>query len=271
MKLLILNIASTSAGGPWRRLRVPADIGFDDLHVVVQAVMGWDDSRAHRWKLGAARVAAATLGSLFTRPGASIGYLYDEQHEVTITAEALERTAQRSNDDFAVLAADTEVAPLNDRLRGAFFTVAYNPDRDPGFTAWSDREKVSAFEEAVRRALALREANQPGVQLRERARLQCMAEELLATTSMATMRDALARLQAQGLTRGEALDAFVALAASLPGDATDVQEQMDYLNGVKQLSAETYRATFQGGPLPVIAARFELAAARKRNQRRRKR
>lgn len=274
MKLLVLKIAEANTGAPWRRVRVPADITLDDLHVVVQAVMGWDDSRAHRWKLGAARASvsdAAKVDGVFTAPGATVGYRYDDQHDVTLTAETLERTDERSNEDFAVIAADTDVAPLNERLRGAFFTVNYNPDREPSFVAWADRDKVAAFEVAVTRALQRREPNQPGVLLRERTRIHCMVEELIATPSMMTLRNALARLTGEGMSRGEAVDALVALAASMPGDATDVQEQVNYLSAVKTLNAETCRQTFPSGPVPVIAARLELAAARKRNQRRRKR
>jgi hypothetical protein len=274
MKLLVLNVADTGAGAPWRRVRVPAEISLDDLHVVIQAVMGWDDRHPHRWKLGAARTASgddAKVDSVFGAPGVAVGYLYDERFELTITAETLERTEERSNDDFAVLAADADVAPLNERLRGAFFTLAYNPDREHNFEAWGDRGRVSAFEEAVRRALIRREPNQPGVQLRERTRLHCMVEELLASPSMTILRDALTRLQAQGLARGEALDALVALAASFPGDVTDVQEQMSYLSAAKLLSADSCRQTFPNGPVPIIAARLEISGARKRNQRRRKR
>ncbi len=274
MKLLVLKIANASAGTPWRHVRVPADISLDDLHIVVQAVMGWDDSRVHRWKLGAARAAGggnARVDSIFTAPDVSVAYLYDGQLDLTVTAETLERTEARSNDDFAVLAADAELAPLNQRLRGAFITVAYHPDREPDFQAWGDRDRVAAFEEAVMRALERREPNQPGVQLRERTRLHCMVEELLGSSSMTILRDAVSRLRSEGLSRGEAIDGLVALAASFPGDVTDVQEQMSYLQAAKLLSAESCRQTFPSGPAPVLAARQELQAARKRNQRRRKR
>ncbi len=274
MKLLILKIADSSPGGPWRRVRVPADISLDDLHVVIQAVMGWDDSRPHRWKLGAARAAyssAAKVENIFSAPDVSVGYRYDDQFELTVIAETLERTEERSNDDFAVLAADADITPLNERLRGAFFTVTYNPDREPHFQAWGDSDRVSAFEAAVMQALARREPRQPGVQLRERARLHCMVEELLASPSMTILRDALTRLQSQGLSRAAAVDGLVALAASFPGDVTDVQEQVSYLSAAKALTADACRTTFSGGPGPVIAARLEVTAARKRNQRRRKR
>ncbi|MEZ0311154.1 MAG: hypothetical protein ACAI38_05245 [Myxococcota bacterium] len=274
MKLLVLKVADTSVGVPWRRVRVPADIGLDDLHVVIQAVMGWDDRHAHRWKLGAARTASggdARVDSVFSAPGVSVSYLYDERFDLTVTAETLERTEERSNDDFAVLAADADVATLNQRLRGAFFTVAYNPDREPNFQEWGDRDRVSAFEAAVMRALVRREPNQAGVQLRERTRLHCMVEELLASPSMTILRGALTRLQSQGLARAEAIDAFVALAASFPGEVTDVQEQASYLTAAETLSADSCRQTFPNGPSPVIAARLEIVGARKRNQRRRKR
>jgi hypothetical protein len=36
----------------WRVVRVPADLGLDDLHHAIQAVMGWDDFHPHVFEVG---------------------------------------------------------------------------------------------------------------------------------------------------------------------------------------------------------------------------
>lgn len=36
----------------WRLIRVPADLGLDDLHHAIQAVMGWDDFHPHLFEVG---------------------------------------------------------------------------------------------------------------------------------------------------------------------------------------------------------------------------
>jgi hypothetical protein len=36
----------------WRRLLVPAGFTLEDLHAVVQAAMGWDDSHLHKFRIG---------------------------------------------------------------------------------------------------------------------------------------------------------------------------------------------------------------------------
>nr|WP_064442764.1 hypothetical protein [Rhodococcus sp. YH3-3] len=33
----------------WRRFSVPSNIELDQLHSIVQAVMGWGDQHAHQW------------------------------------------------------------------------------------------------------------------------------------------------------------------------------------------------------------------------------
>lgn len=36
----------------WRRVEVPVDIGLDDLHLVIQAVMGWEDAHLYEFRRG---------------------------------------------------------------------------------------------------------------------------------------------------------------------------------------------------------------------------
>ncbi|MBX6352948.1 MAG: plasmid pRiA4b ORF-3 family protein [Thermoflavifilum sp.] len=40
----------------WRRLRVPSDLTFADLHEVLQVAMGWEDSHVYEFRFGAVRI-----------------------------------------------------------------------------------------------------------------------------------------------------------------------------------------------------------------------
>ncbi|MBZ5514923.1 MAG: plasmid pRiA4b ORF-3 family protein [Acidobacteriia bacterium] len=39
----------------WRRLLVPADLTLEQLHAVLQAAMGWDDSHLYDFRIGQRR------------------------------------------------------------------------------------------------------------------------------------------------------------------------------------------------------------------------
>ena len=39
----------------WRRVQVPADIPLDELHLVLQAAMGWTNSHLHSFTFGERR------------------------------------------------------------------------------------------------------------------------------------------------------------------------------------------------------------------------
>lgn len=139
------------------------------------------------------------------------------------------------------------------------------------FTAWRDAERAQRFDEAVHAYLAQREPGQPEGVLRERVKLHAELEELLATSAMVTLRGTAARLQADGMTRAEMLDALVALTASFGLDDHDEERSTLLLHALSSTTAAGLRATFPHGPAPVIAAQLELARDRSRNQRRRKR
>lgn len=47
----------------WRRLRVPADMRLDRLHLVLGAAMGWQDSHLHVFERGTERYGFADPGS----------------------------------------------------------------------------------------------------------------------------------------------------------------------------------------------------------------
>ncbi|TDE37813.1 plasmid pRiA4b ORF-3 family protein [Actinomadura sp. 6K520] len=73
----------------WRRLRLPADIGLDRLHEVVQDAMGWENYHMHVFShasgeyglpdrgLGHRDERKVTLAQMLNDPGDKIGYTYD--------------------------------------------------------------------------------------------------------------------------------------------------------------------------------------------------
>lgn len=73
----------------WRRLQVPADIGLDRLHEVIQAAMGWENYHMHVFshgsgdyglpdrELGHRDERKVVLSQLLTHAGDKIGYTYD--------------------------------------------------------------------------------------------------------------------------------------------------------------------------------------------------
>lgn len=89
----------------WRRVQVPADIDLDDLHLVLQAAMGWTNSHLHSFMFGEHRYTMpyeegdleelqmedereVCLSERRTRPKETFAYDYDFgdnwQHLVTL-------------------------------------------------------------------------------------------------------------------------------------------------------------------------------------------
>ena len=89
----------------WRRVQVPADICLDDLHLVLQAAMGWTNSHLHSFTLGERRYTMpyeegdleelqmqdereVCLSERITQPKETFAYDYDFgdnwQHLVTL-------------------------------------------------------------------------------------------------------------------------------------------------------------------------------------------
>jgi len=90
----------------WRRLLVPSELTLEQLHGVVQAAMGWDDSHLHEFRIGSQKFGkpdpserwlgrSVTLSERTTRLSAVIGrigakavYTYDFgdswQHELVL-------------------------------------------------------------------------------------------------------------------------------------------------------------------------------------------
>ncbi len=89
----------------WRRVQVPADIRLDDLHLVLQAAMGWTNSHLHSFAFGEQKYTmpygegeleelrmederTMELSALVSEPKATFEYDYDFgdnwQHVVTL-------------------------------------------------------------------------------------------------------------------------------------------------------------------------------------------
>jgi hypothetical protein len=90
----------------WRRLLVPSDLTLEQLHSVLQAAMGWEESHLHEFRIGAQRFGkpdpserwlgrSVTLSERTTRMSAVLGrvgakavYTYDFgdgwEHEVVV-------------------------------------------------------------------------------------------------------------------------------------------------------------------------------------------
>ncbi len=89
----------------WRRVEVPGSFTLEDVHHVIQRVMGWEDSHMHLFEIGAARYgfgdnefdedeqddSAVLLSDLGLRQGDRFRYTYDFgddwEHVVTVEAE----------------------------------------------------------------------------------------------------------------------------------------------------------------------------------------
>jgi hypothetical protein len=89
----------------WRRLRVPSECGLDELHRVLQAVMGWEDAHLHAFEVGEERYGVpdpdwddadlqdesqVRLGDVAPAVGARLLYGYDFgdgwEHDVVVRA-----------------------------------------------------------------------------------------------------------------------------------------------------------------------------------------
>ncbi|NCB40105.1 MAG: plasmid pRiA4b ORF-3 family protein [Erysipelotrichia bacterium] len=106
----------------WRRFIVPADISFDRLHDIIQALMGWKDSHLHEFNFGnkryvenideefdgeeAALESSERLNKHFKKQGDSCVYIYDFgdswAHRITL-----------ENPDYSLKDDDCEICCLD--------------------------------------------------------------------------------------------------------------------------------------------------------------
>ncbi len=100
---LKITLAEVADPPVWRRLLVPAAMGLDRLHQVIQAVMGWQDYHLHVFSDGQTEYGvpdpelefrderAATLGGLLPHEGSLARYTYDFgddwEHEIVLEKE----------------------------------------------------------------------------------------------------------------------------------------------------------------------------------------
>ncbi len=86
LKIQLLDIEPAT----WRRFMVPASITLDQLHNIIQIVMGWTDSHLHEFTIEKKRYteypkskedglecSRYRLGELTKRKGRTFSYLYD--------------------------------------------------------------------------------------------------------------------------------------------------------------------------------------------------
>lgn len=232
MKAFVVDVASVPDKATWRRVRIPAELTLGDLHLAIQAVMGWTDALPHRFSVqGKPQTDGQRLESIFIKLDAAIDYDYGGR-ALTVTATGLEAQKVRTNSDFACLAADAsvDVDVVTKRLRGVFFTISYHADRPLDFDDWQNAEKRALFEQAVLLHLKNRFSGQRGDLLTLHARLQTEVEREVGATLPTE-------------ERSIAIDRLVAIAA---GDASLPVEQ-------------------------AVAARLAADNAKARNKRRRKR
>lgn len=61
----------------WRRLRVPGQISLQDLHLIIQRAMGWQNLQVHHFKRNISD--QATIAAALCRESPDLFYLYDLQ------------------------------------------------------------------------------------------------------------------------------------------------------------------------------------------------
>jgi hypothetical protein len=97
MKIKLLGVTKPPV---WRRLRLRADTRLDELHEVIQALLGWENYHMHVFSFGEKRFGVpdpelgfnderqVTLGELIAGAGDRFRYTYDFgddwQHEILI-------------------------------------------------------------------------------------------------------------------------------------------------------------------------------------------
>lgn len=156
MSAVVLRFDLTRVTPPaWRRVRVPSDLRLDDLHHVIQAVMGWEDFHAHVFEIGehdygprpedaddddedppaaeATRWAGeardlTVAGALAAQP-AGFTYIYDfaEDWRVAITPAASAPDDEAEADDAAAVRCleGQYAAPAREVRDGDPFSVAW--------------------------------------------------------------------------------------------------------------------------------------------------
>ena len=123
-----LKIALAQVADPpvWRRMLVPATMGLDRLHDVIQAAMGWLDYHLHVFSDGRTRYGvpdpelqfgderAATVGDLLPRVGSRALYTYDFgddwEHEIVLE----QQLAAEPNVAYPVCVAGEGACPPED-------------------------------------------------------------------------------------------------------------------------------------------------------------
>jgi hypothetical protein len=123
---LKITLAEVADPPVWRRMLVPATMGLDRLHDVIQAAMGWLDYHLHVFSDGRTRYGvpdpelqfrderAATVGDLLPRVGSRALYTYDFgddwEHEIVLE----QQLAAEPNVAYPVCVAGEGACPPED-------------------------------------------------------------------------------------------------------------------------------------------------------------
>jgi hypothetical protein len=161
-----VTLMETAAPVVWRRLLVPAGIGLDRLHRVVQAAMGWQDCHMHSFSAGATTYGrpdlglasrderSVTVGEVATVEGGRLGYTYDFgdgwEHEIVVEAATVAEPGVR----YPACAGGEGACPPEDcggawgyrRLREALADPSH--DEHEGMLKWLGLEKATDFDPA---------------------------------------------------------------------------------------------------------------------------
>lgn len=128
LKRYLLRIELNGTQLPvWREVTVPATIGLDDLHEVIQVVMGWEDMHLHFFKKDGVTFESADtshhdvqneeeeveLNQLLKRTNSKLQYVYDfgDDWIHTIT---LKKILPWDNEDLFVCSDGTGACPMED-------------------------------------------------------------------------------------------------------------------------------------------------------------
>ncbi|MBT2404845.1 plasmid pRiA4b ORF-3 family protein [Streptomyces sp. ISL-87] len=122
---LRIDLDDVAAPAVWRRVQVPATARLDQVHAVIQAAMGWENSHMHAFtadgvqygrpvsELGFRDERAVTLGALL-KEGGTLAYTYDfgDSWEHRVTLER--RLAAEADRSYPVCVAGSGACPPED-------------------------------------------------------------------------------------------------------------------------------------------------------------
>lgn len=285
-----------------RRVRIPGAALLGDLHVVIQASMGWQAVAFHRYEIDGDVVGDTmdqefvdaypdsedqdeyALEDIFGEPARKVAYVYgDWKH--TLTLHAMVEAAQDTPeclDGKGACPADGEdgeeipfkVSEANDRIGQAFLTINhYDASEEQDARIWQevDLDDMLSF---VIDYLGERHSGLDAQARMLAAKLQVLVEAMHADEESPEVGKAMKRLRDGGLPRAEAVEALVALMTETPEvigdeDADDAFEE--FLVACESYNVDTFKKKYPQGAIALVQDIAKKAADQARNQRKRQR